>query len=327
MWFSRAVNLTTVHRSLLYSHYPSMKEKLQKDLMICPCCGEIRPISAIECLACGARQIGEPLAPPDVLLPKLGLSFAALACVSLIVLTFMAFWIFGNDMKVGRVLLVWILGDGTKLTQGLLEADSHLPYYRIFNYDAYRLAFTLSAGLIPLSLVGIWMGWRAMRKAKIDPSRFGGLSLACVSTALSIGLFLSFSVATITSIPGAIARRQAKRIAATSATMYAMHYEALQKYHREYGSYPQELTDLSRVNVEAIPQSDYWENSFVYAPVGVIASRGSAISFSDYKLVSAGADGKFGTADDITMIDGMIVDGNSDNGMPNTLPAPEKPRP
>ena len=304
-----------------------MKEKLQKDSMICPCCGKIRPISAIECNACGARQIGEPLAPPDVLLPKLGLSFAAFACTGLIVMTFLAFWIFGNDMKVGRVLLVWALGNGTKLTQSLLQADSKLPYYRIFNYDAYRLAFTLSAVLIPMSLVGIWLGLRAARKAKDDPAGFGGSSLAVASAAISAVLLFAFSVATVVSLPEATARRQAKRVAATSATMYAMHYAALQKYHREYGSYPQELADLSRVNVEAISQSDYWENSFVYAPVGVIASRGSAISFSDYKLVSAGPDGKLGTADDITMVDGIIVDSKTDNGLPNTLPALEKPRP
>lgn len=304
-----------------------MKEKHQKDSMVCPCCGEIRPISALECQACGARQIGEPLTPPDTLLPRLGLSFAALVCAVLVVLTFLAVWIFGNDMKVGRALLVLALGDGTKLTHSLLQADSKLPYYRIFSYDAYRLAFLLSAGLIPLSLLGGWLGRRAMRNAKADPARFGGYTLARGSAVCSAGLLLIFSAITITSIPGAIARSRAKRVAATSAIMYAMHYEALQKYHREYGSYPQELTDLSRVNAETVPHNDYWENNFSYLPVGVIASRGSAISFSDYKLVSAGPDGKFGTSDDITMIDGVIVDSQTNNDMPGTLPAPEKLRP
>lgn len=303
-----------------------MKEKLQQDSMICPCCGGVRLRSTVECGICGARQIGEPLAPPDILLPKLGLSFAALACVILVALIFLAAWIFSNDMKVGRALLVSAFGEGTKLTRSLLQADSKLPYYRIFSYDAYRLAFLLSAGLIPLSLIGFWLSWRAMKKAKSDPVRFGAFSLARFSAIASICLLVIFGTVTATSIPGAIARSSAKRVAATRAMMYAMHYEALQKYHREYGSYPQELTDLSRVNAESTPHADYWENSFSYLPVGIIASRGSAVSFSDYKLVSAGPDGKFGTADDITMVDGMIVEPETANELPGALPAPEKPR-
>jgi len=307
--------------------YPYMKEKIQKDSMICPCCGEIRGISTVECGSCGARQVGEPLAPPDVLLPKLGLPFAAIICVSLVVLAFLAVWIFGNDMKVGRALLVWAVGDGTKFTHSLLQADPKLLRYRIFTYDAYRLAFLMSAGLIPLSIIGFWLGRRGMRKAADDPAQYGGLSLARISVVLSAGLIALFSVVTVTSIPGAIERGRAKRAAATRAMMYALHYEALQKYHREYGSYPQELTDLSRVNAEQVPHSDYWENSLSYLPVSVIASRGSAVSFSNYKLVSAGPDEKFGTDDDITMIDGIIVEGKIGNDMPSTLPLPEKRRP
>ncbi len=303
-----------------------MKEKIQKDSMICPCCGDLRGITAVECGSCGARQIGEPLAPPDVLLPKLGLPFAAIVCVSLVVIAFLAVWIFGNDMKVGRSLLVWAIGDSTKFTQSLLQADPKLLRYRIFTYDAYRLAFLMSAGLIPLSIIAFWFGKKAMRRAINDPAQYGGLPLARVSVALSAFLIVVFSAVTVTSIPGAIERGRAKRAAATRAMMYALHYEALQKYHHEYGSYPQELTDLSRVNAEQVPHSDYWENNLSYSPVSVIASRGSAVSFSNYKLVSAGSDGKFGTADDITMVDGIIVEGKAGSDIPSTLPVPEKPR-
>ena len=282
----------------------------------------------MECHQCGARQIGEPLVPPDILLPRLGLSFTALACVVLVVMTFLVAWIFGNDMKVGRVLLVWILGDATTISKKLLEADSKLPLYRIFSFDAYRLAFPMSFALIPISILGSWAGWRAMRKAKADPAHFGGFSVARVSALFSVCLLTVFGTVVATSVPDALARGRAKHIAATSAVMYAMHYEALQKYYREYGSYPQELTDTSRVNAGTISQNDYWANTFYYSPVGgVMASRGSAPSFSGYKLVSAGADGKFGTPDDITMIDGIIVDNKTDNDGSNLNLAPEKPRP
>ena len=298
--------------------------------MICPCCGEVRPIAATECLSCGARQIGEPMAKPDVLLPKLGISFAALACASLVVLTFLFIWILSNDMKVGRVLLIWAIGDATKFTAELLQNDPKLPYYRIFSYDGYRLAAMLSYGLIPLSAIGIWLSRRAAQRASASPAQYGGLSVARFSSVLSVALFVIFATILTTSIPSMLERGRAKKAAATRAKMYALHYEALHRYHREYGSYPQELTDLTRVNAEAVPHNDYWDNDFSYQPVGVIASRGSAISFSDYKLVSAGPDEKFGTADDITMVDGIVVDTppNGDATTPTTVsdPVPVKSR-
>ncbi len=90
--------------------------------------------------------------------------------------------------------------------------------------------------------------------------------------------------------------------------MYELHAQALQRYYKEYGNYPGELSDLSRVNAGGTQQSDYWERNFEYKPVSVVASKGSGISLSDYKLISAGPDGKFGTKDDIIMIDGVIVE-------------------
>lgn len=294
--------------------------------MICPCCGQFREMAALACASCGARQIGEPLAPPSIILPRLGPALAAFACAIVIVVAFLAIWIFGNDMKVGRALLVSTLGDSVKLTQSLLKADPKLPYYRIFSFDAYRLAFILSFGLIPLSIVGVWLARRAALLAKNDPARFGGLSLANISLAMSACLFVVFSTAMITSIPGAIERGRAKRLAATRAMMYELHQQALQKYYREYGSYPQDLSDLSRVSAESSPQNDYWERTFSYLPVGVIASKGRAVSFSNYKLVSAGPDGKFGTEDDIAMVDGVIVEGPLGDDLPTTILSPEKIR-
>jgi hypothetical protein len=269
--------------------------------------------------------VGEPLTPPDFLMPKLGPALAALTCALLIVFAFLALWIFGNDMKVGRALLVYALGDGALLSQSLLKADPKLPYYRIFSYDAYRLAFLMSFGLIPLSVGGMWLARRAARMAKYDAAHFGGLSMAKVSLVMSTGLFVIFSAVMVTSIPGAIERGRAKRLAATRAMMYELHQQALQKYYEEYGSYPQDLSDLSRVNAESAPQSDYWRQNFIYLPVSVIASKGSAISFSNYKLVSAGPDGKIGTEDDITMVDGVIFEGHPESDLPATLLAPEKP--
>ncbi len=294
--------------------------------MICPCCGQHRAINSPECNSCGARQVGQPLAPPDVMLPRLGASFAALGCALAVILAFLAVWIIGNDMKVGRVFLVWALGDSAQFTHGLLQVDPNLPYYRVFSFDAYRLAFTLSVVAIPLSALGMWLARRATRLIKSDPAGFGGMRVARLSLALSTCLFLAFSAAAISSIPRAIETGRAKRLAATRALMYELHAQALQKYYREYGNYPRELADLSRVNADASPQSDYWERNFAYQPIGVIASRGAAISLSNYKLVSAGPDGKFGTPDDITMTDGVIVDSADDNSGIEEQQATEQPR-
>src|SRR5262245_40651880 len=134
-----------------------MNKKPLRDSMICPCCGKNREISSSECAACGARQVGPPLAKPDLLTPKLGPPFAAMACGILVIIGFFLYWALIDDAKVGRVLLVWALGDGFGLTKKLLEADAKLPYYRIFTFDAYRRALDFSLAAIPLSLAGIWL--------------------------------------------------------------------------------------------------------------------------------------------------------------------------
>lgn len=289
-----------------------MNKKSLNDSMICPCCGGSREISSSECASCGAKQVGPPLARPDVLLPKLGPSFAALTCGVVVIIAFLVAWIFIDDAKVGRVLLVWTLGDGYELTKELLKADAKLPYYRIFAFNAYDRAGAFSIVAIPLSLAGIWLARRALRLIKSDSTSFGGIRMARASYCLSLGLLIVFSAVSVSSIPRAIATRRAKRMAATRALMYELHARGLQRYYEEYGAYPGELADLSRVNASGTPQSDYWEQNFEYKPVGVIASKGSAISLSNYKLVSAGPDGRFGTKDDITMIDGVIVESQND---------------
>jgi hypothetical protein len=280
--------------------------------MICPCCGKNREISSLECAACGARQVGPPLAKPDVLMPKLGPSFAALTCGVMVIIVFFLYWIFNEDAKVGRVLLVWTLGDGYALTKSLLEADATLPYYRIFAFNAYRLANFFSIGAIPLSIAGIWLARRALRLIKSDSASFAGDGIARASYGLSICLLVIFAAVSVSSIPRAIVTSRAKRAAHTRALMYELHARGLQRYYNEYGAYPNELTDLSRVNASGTPQSDYWEQNFDYKPVGFIASKGAGWYLTDYKLVSAGPDGKFGTKDDITMIDGVIVESQSE---------------
>lgn len=283
-------------------------------MMTCPCCGEGRENSVEKgatCGHCGARQVGDPLTPPDLLLPKLGPSLVAFGVAISILIIFLGAWVLGNDLRVGRVLLVTLLGDGWKATRLLLEADPRLPYYRIVRYDATRLAFFLSMILIPLSVLGIWLSRRAERLVQVTPHRFTGQRLAKVSLTLCGVWLVGLTTVVAFHIPERVNGFRERRRAETRVVMYQLHQQALQKYYQEYGSYPQELPDLSRVNAEAAPRTDYWEQPFTYQPVGVIASKGASIIFSNYKLVSAGADGRFATDDDLVMIDGIILEGSS----------------
>ncbi len=294
--------------------------------LVCPCCGHRGAAGLTTCVTCGAKRVGIPLAPPDIRLPRLGPSLTAIAIPLLVIASFIIVWLLSNDMKVLRVLLVSILGDSTQATREWLRIDPRLLNYRIFAYDGYRLAFYLSAGLIPLSILGVWLARRALRLLRADALRFGGLRIARVSWALSVVLLILFSTATVTSIPRAFERGRERRLAATRAQMYRLHEEALQRYFREYGTYPQDLADLSRVSRIPVPQTDYWERSFSYTPVSVIASKGNAFGFSNYKLVSAGPDGQFGTEVDLTMIDGLIISMPSDPDLRTGWSAPAKPR-
>ena len=68
-------------------------------------------------------------------------------------------------------------------------------------------------------------------------------------------------------------------------------------------------------------------NDFKYEPFGTVASNATeGVGFSNFTLRSAGADGVLGNADDIVMVDGMIVDRPAEADLPPSLLAPEKPR-
>ena len=90
--------------------------------------------------------------------------------------------------------------------------------------------------------------------------------------------------------------------------MYELHSRGLQRYYKEYGITRVNwiMNILQGVNAEEAPQSDYWGHNFEYKSIVVIASKGSGPHLSDYKLISSGPDGKFGTEDDITMINGGL---------------------
>jgi len=305
------------------------RKSRRKSHLLCPCCGHERTIESQGCDSCGAQHVGDPLPHPDVMRPKLGPAFAASGCAVVILLAFVGTWLLGNDLKVVRVLMVWAIGDGLELTRGWLQVDPDLPKYRIFSYDAYRLAFFLSFGVIPLSILSMWLARRALRFAQQDATRFGGLRVARVSMGLSVFIFLSFSTAAVSSIPRALEQGEAKRIADTKSKLYQIH-NALTQYSREHGTNPPDFEELARESKEALPKLDYWEHDIIYTPDSVIATmvpaeKSAAAQFSDYVMRSAGPDGLLGTADDIVMRNGVIMTTTAETDLPTSLPAPDKP--
>jgi hypothetical protein len=292
--------------------------------MICPCCGRKSVFGRGGCEACGARSVGGPLAQPDVKLPGLGPSLAALVVALVVLLAFGGAWLLGNDFRVVRAFAVWALGETNTLAAWLLRADPDLPRYRVFTFDAYRLAALFSFGAVPLSLAGVWLARRARRLNSADPGRFGGRRLATASLALSALLFVAFSAAGLSSIPRALEFGRERHVAAVRAEFYRIHNEALARYYKKYGNYPQELADLRPFLQGSVPQADYWGNPVSYVPTGLIASKDSASVFSNYHLTSAGPDGEFGTADDIRMVDGIIVSAAAESELPAGLVTPRK---
>lgn len=290
-------------------------------MMPCPCCGESIVVASSDCLHCGAQRVAEPLAKPDNVLPGLGAAFGALALPLLVITIFLLTWLFASDMKVIRVIMVSLFGEGLKATRDLLQFDPKLPYYRIVSFDAWRLAFYLSVVLIPLSLAGLWLAWRARKLILLNPVKFGGQRIANASLALSALLIMMLSASVISSIPRLLETRTARQVAATRATFYQLQRQ-LREYRELYGYYPTELSDLQQLPGSALTQVDYWEKPVVYVPNAVVASTESASGFSNYQLISAGPDGVVGNADDIVLQDGVIVSPSAAQELP--LPLPEK---
>lgn len=284
-----------------------MKSTHTPQTMICPCCGTHREESADVCFNCQARKVGEPLIQPETKLPGLGPSLRALLVALIIFIGFLGAWLLSNDMKVARVLLVMALGEGTTFTKSLLQLDPSLLQYRIFTFDAYRLACYLSFGIIPLSMLGMWLARRAQKLASLQPLQYGGRRIATGSLLLSFLFLVIFSAAAISWIPRAIQTGRAKHVAAVRAEFYRLHVEALNHHYTEFGTYPQELSDLRNNLSTLIPQTDYWGNQIRYSPTALIASKNSTPGYSNYQLVSAGPDGIWDSADDIRMVDGVIV--------------------
>jgi len=189
----------------------------------------------------------------------------------------------------------------------------------VFSLGGLLMLWIKPVGLI--ALVGLYLGYKGIRSQKASPLRYGGLRLAKTGLVLSflmVGTDVGFMIA---GVPRAIRNYQGRRFHTTVANMQGL-TGLLTEYQRQYGRLPEELNDLKLVTGNQIHNTDFWDQEFRFTSTSLIAARGNGPQpRNSYEIRSAGADGVFGTADDIIMQDGhIIVQSDSDPTLKEAAP-------
>lgn len=292
-------------------------------MSICPCCGDkINGDLRVEsCHACGAFAIGPPLAQPDRLLPSFGRALA----------------IGGSG---ALLLLVLLCGTITALFE---KQPLSFEFWNVMG-AAETAAWRLKWLTFPLALFALWAGGRVCARIAADPLRFAGLRLARAGFAMSAIVAASIALLIGVTVPARLRQQELAARAAQNAVAYEVS-RVLLEYQTQFGSIPRTAEDLSRLPDPdgAVARVAGVIDAGQYEPEAAIAAlpnantktrgrRASAVkaqpaslrdnlaavpeglSFTNYRLVLPGADQKLGTADDITLRDGIIF--------PNAPPAP-----
>lgn len=178
--------------------------------------------------------------------------------------------------------------------------------------------------LVAVAIVAAVVGIRAVRAARRDPARHGGLRTASAGLALSVLVTLVAGGIGIARIPRYIDQRREAKAAATRAEMYRI-AGLVQEYRATYGAYPERLSDLTQFDAATAPADvrDSWERRIIYSGFtsGIASASGALTLNANFELRSPGPDGLPNTPDDIIMRDGSIVDGTSEESpAPPTLP-------
>jgi len=208
---------------------------------------------------------------------------------------------------------------------------------------AETAAWRLKWLALPLSLVALWAGRRVCARVAAEPSRFTGLRVARSGFAMSAMVAVGIAVLIGVTVPARLRQRETAARAAENAIAYEVS-GVLLAYETRFESVPVKAKDLYKLPDPdgSVARTVALLESGVYEPEAAIAAlpkattktrgrRASAVktqpvslrdnlanvpeglSFTNYQLVLPGVDKKLGTADDITLRDGVI--------MPNAIPA------
>lgn len=290
--------------------------------MICPCCGvkfegEMRD----GCAACGAREVGPPLARPRQELPSYAYAIAAVAAGIVLVSAFAVAFV--------STLLQFEL-------ETLAAFDAQM-LWRVAEKTAWRLKWTA----LPLSLVAVWLCARFAGAVRREPARFAGLRYVRVGLAASAVVFASLVTLIGVTVPERLERRRLALRAADNALLYASD-QLFSEYRKRFDTLPASVADLRKIDdpdctyariIAEIELGDYKPETDLAslspqiersrktrrARVRTAAARSTDdlpdanLSLTNYELVLPGRDKILGTEDDLRIRDGLILDAPNDS--------------
>ena len=284
-------------------------------MTICPCCGaKSEGESWGGCASCGARPVGPPLARPERELPGYGRALLLAASGGVLAVSFAA--------AVAGALLrreTLALGFG--------------PVLRAAESAAWGLKWTA----LPLSLVAAALGLKLYARMRREPSRFAGRRAAAAGLALTLCVASALAALVAATIPERLRRRELARQAAERSLLYATE-QALSRYRARFGTLPASLSDLRRLDdpdcavsnlLVALGESDYRPETDL---ASLAAGRGQrqrrrasrartaparstddlaapGLALTNYELTLPGRDQLLGTADDLRLRDGRVLEG------------------
>lgn len=287
---------------------------------VCPCCGfKFRGELRNGCEGCGVRAVGEALTRPARELPYLGRAVFIAA--------------------VGAGLLLALLA--TTIVVLIQRPPANFDLLNIATAAEFAV-WKFKLVMVPAALFGFWASWKLRAGIRRDPAKFvsgRAVRLGIVASGLAV-----LAIATLIGVT-VPARIQSYRIS-VDAEQYAKAYaydRALTAYRNRFGTFPTVPSDLRKLPdpdgtiAELLKDS----NQSTYRPWTELASASTdnvtnpkltgsdirqvsinsgtdvvesePVSFTSYELRTPGADGVYGTEDDVLIRDGMVAKAGAAN--------------
>jgi hypothetical protein len=286
-----------------------------KTLTTCPCCGEkFEGELSDGCASCGARAVGPPLARPERELPGYGHALAVCAA--------------------GMVLLVAF---AAALVSALLQRETFALGARDLLRAAETAAWRLKWTALPAGLLLSFLCSKLYARMRREPSRFVGHAHARAGLAVIFTVAVALNVFIGITVPERLRVRELGRRAADNALLYETDL-ALDRYRRQFGTYPATISDLRRLEdadgsvarlLTTIAAGEYKpETDIASLTTGRAKARakrrgtalqrvransaddlpGDSIVLTNYEVTLPGRDRLLGTDDDLYIRDGLILD-------------------
>jgi hypothetical protein len=254
--------------------------------------------------------VGPPLARPERVLPGYGHALA---------------------ISAAGLLMACALAGST--LDSLLRFDEFSLDAKTLLRAAETAAWRLKLTALPAGLLLSWLCLRLRARMRREPARFVGHAHARAGLALTFAVALLLPLLVGVTVPERLRMRELARRAAENAVLYETDL-ALARYRKRFGSYPAALTDLRRLEdpdgavarlLAVIAPGEYKPETDLASLTTsrgksrgrrrVSAVRASAvdapdagIALTNYALALPGRDQVLGTADDLYIRDGRILD-------------------